>query len=446
MYQSTNTFPRSHKLNDKLLTKEEEVDLFFNMEVYENEMLSLYYKNEALQKELSSFLESCEEGTYSEWVRPCKEETLSPEELNEKVFDTLNSYLVSKDSLEEVSKNLLDLNLNPKFFIDVNKYLFKRYKEVMTLTEKIKEVFVELNVVEEYEYFYFLHKHTNNKDLPPAIINLLTQQNTNLEDLYNSPYSNPHFLNTFKTAIEKLKIFSMKVEAIKQKLIYKNLRLVFSRAIRFKNRGLDLDDLRQEGSLGLMKAIDKFNYKLGWKFSTYSTYWIDLAISRAIYNKSDIIRIPVYMREVLNKITRYTREFVLENDREPTDSELANLIKVPISKIKKARQINTEIIFLSALDTTIFEEDRIGEEVFDPAQKDIYAEVLKLTLLQKVKEELSKLSPHSEKLIRLRFGIGESETQNIGVLSQLYNVDEEDLSIIQEKIVEDFQNPSTKLK
>ncbi len=263
---------------------------------------------------------------------------------------------------------------------------------------------------------------------------------TQLEAVYRQPTVE------IKRTVQNVITGESEAQQAKKELVEANLRLVVSIAKKYTNRGLQFLDLIQEGNIGLMKAVDKFEYRRGYKFSTYATWWIRQAITRAIADQARTIRIPVHMIETINKLIRTSRALVQELGREPTSEEIARKMDIPASKVRKVLKIAQEPI---SLETPIGEEEdsHLGDFIEDKTIQNPSEAVININLREITEEVLKTLTPREEKVIKMRFGLGPNGSEHtLEEVGQHFAVTRERIRQIEAKALRKLRHPSRSRK
>ncbi len=410
---------------DEDLTDEEKEELTRKVISILSEVEDLDKQNRDMQLELlSGKLSDQEQIRLKNAIRENKEQIVSHlKELQlgknqiDRVVDRLKFYL---HSIEEAEKNLEECIIRcGKPFYEIQK-IFEEAESQKERLEKAAEEF-RMNVDEFVELF---EKARRAKEKITEL---------EMEAKIDS--------KTLRQLLRRVEDGMVKAKQAKTELIEANLRLVVSIAKKYTNRGLQFLDLIQEGNIGLMKAVDKFEYQRGYKFSTYATWWIRQAITRAIADQARTIRIPVHMIETINKLVRTSRQLVQELGREPMPEEIAERMELPVDKVRKILKIAKEPI---SLETPIGEEEdsHLGDFIEDKKAVNPADAVMSLNLTERTRRALATLTPREEKVLRMRFGIGEKADHTLEEVGQDFHVTRERIRQIEAKALRKLRHPS----
>lgn len=357
-----------------------------------------------------------------------------------------------KQQMEKIGHTLADLTFNRKIINSFVEPVKKYYLMFFELFEQQNRIFrfLEVSNLKSYRVLHnkvidddqFKRKFSKKLFTTDAKIEQLTR---NQEDILRKlrRLNNEIGMNfeQVKKVYEIIIKGEEKADVAKSQLVEANLRLVVSIAKKYTNRGLQFLDLIQEGNIGLMKAVDKFEYRRGYKFSTYATWWIRQAITRAIADQARTIRIPVHMIETINKMVRISRQLIQEFGREPTPEEIALKMDLPVDKVKKVQKISKEPI---SLETPIGEEEdsSLGDFIEDKKIISPQEAVMSITLSEQTRSILSTLTAREEKVLRMRFGIGEKSDHTLEEVGQDFFVTRERIRQIEAKALRKLRHPS----
>ncbi|MCP4744958.1 MAG: RNA polymerase sigma factor RpoD [Desulfobacteraceae bacterium] len=356
---------------------------------------------------------------------------------NQKIFDMLKEWRLEGgviDQIEEEIRNQIS------WFDTMNRVITGCAESMSVPVASFRK-----NLVEKPAFLEMADQKSDmtEKDLE-TLYSLIYSIADNIDQKESSIKANSRILKRILSNVDEGRL---RAKMAKSELIKANLRLVVSIAKKYTNRGLQFLDLIQEGNIGLMKAVDKFEYRRGYKFSTYATWWIRQAITRAIADQARTIRIPVHMIETINKLIRTSRYLVQELGREPRPEEIAEKMEIPLDKVRKVLKIAREPI---SLETPIGEEEdsHLGDFIEDKKFMLPSDAAVSLNLAEQTRKVLATLTPREEKVLRMRFGIGEKADHTLEEVGQDFTVTRERIRQIEAKALRKLRHPtrSRKLK
>ncbi len=375
----------------------------------------------------------------------------------EKLNCVLNSTEFSKSKernnlkiCETILENIKTLQLSPSVLEELVQKHYEQNKKIISLEGNLLRLAIENNITrEEFIKFYVGNEINPNLkkflDTNPVWSKFFQKNKEEFKNIRERLIETSHKLNfsvtDFKKLVSRVQKGEKESRIAKKEMVEANLRLVISIAKKYTNRGLQFLDLIQEGNIGLMKAVDKFEYRRGYKFSTYATWWIRQAITRSIADQARTIRIPVHMIETINKIVRTQRLILSEYGREATPEELAKKLRMPLEKVRKVLKISKEPV---SLEKPVGDEEdsSLGDFIEDTKALDPMDQAIKSNLSEATTKILSTLTPREERVLRMRFGVGMNTDHTLEEVGLQFSVTRERIRQIEAKALRKLKHPS----
>lgn len=453
----------------KLLDRQGEVDIAKRIEKGERKVYKALSQNRIILEEILKIHESAKKDTrvikeMIDLAMPEDEDEIDMAALSAGALTKINDIMAIFDKVARLDKRMKDTKaklhekkLSQRALANIHKNIDRLAVDMATelrqidftpqtrnrMINKLKDIDSELSqsasMIRKDEAALKREKDKTRRDFYRRRLSKYQEKLRELESFYGTTHPE------LRTTIKDIRAGEEEADQAKQELIVANLRLVVSIAKKYTNRGLQFLDLIQEGNIGLMKAVEKFEYRRGYKFSTYATWWIRQAITRAIADQARTIRIPVHMIETINKLTRTSRALVQELGREPQAEEIADRMDMPVAKVRKIMKIAQEPI---SLETPIGEEEdsHLGDFIEDRGVISPIDHVIVANLKEQTNKVLRTLTPREEQVLKMRFGVGDGSEHTLEEVGRSFNVTRERIRQIESKALRKLRHPSRSKK
>jgi len=454
----------------KLLDRQGEVDIAKRIEKGERKVYKALSQNRIILEEILKIHENAKKDTrvikeMIDLAMPEDEDEIDMAALSAGALTKINDIMAIFEKVARLDKRIKDQKtkltetkkLSQRAIANTHKTIDRLAQDLATelrqidftpqtrnrMINKLKDIDTELSqsasMIRKDEAALKREKDKTRRDFYRRRLQKYQEKLRELESFYGTTHTE------LRTTIKDIRAGEEEADQAKQELIVANLRLVVSIAKKYTNRGLQFLDLIQEGNIGLMKAVEKFEYRRGYKFSTYATWWIRQAITRAIADQARTIRIPVHMIETINKLTRTSRALVQELGREPQAEEIADRMDMPVAKVRKIMKIAQEPI---SLETPIGEEEdsHLGDFIEDRGVISPIDHVIVANLKEQTNKVLRTLTPREEQVLKMRFGVGDGSEHTLEEVGRSFNVTRERIRQIESKALRKLRHPSRSKK
>ncbi len=454
----------------KLLDRQGEVDIAKRIEKGERKVYKALSQNRIILEEILKIFESAKKDTrvikeMIDLAMPDDDDEIDLAQMTASALTKINDIMAIFEKVARLDKRIKDAKtklseskkLSQRAIANKHKHIDRLKEELASelrqidftpqtrnrMINKLKDIDSELSqsssMIRKDEAALKREKDKTRRDFYRRRLQKYQEKLRELETFYGTTHTE------LRATIKDIRAGEEEADQAKQELIVANLRLVVSIAKKYTNRGLQFLDLIQEGNIGLMKAVEKFEYRRGYKFSTYATWWIRQAITRAIADQARTIRIPVHMIETINKLTRTSRALVQELGREPQAEEIADRMDMPVAKVRKIMKIAQEPI---SLETPIGEEEdsHLGDFIEDRGVISPIDHVIVANLKEQTNKVLRTLTPREEQVLKMRFGVGDGSEHTLEEVGRSFNVTRERIRQIESKALRKLRHPSRSKK